>query len=597
MRSTLALGVLMALVGGCDAGVTHSAEVAQLAEEVCDAAYRCCDPGEAAYVLGPFVTPEDCADRVVRSGELSPVVVLGVISAAYPGIALPNFAALDRALSNGDMRVDGEAFSACVDDLRTSPCPAPPEEIPDVDAPFCPRPVVELPEGEVEGELPPCLRVFVGNVAEGGACDSALSGGLGGLLGGSGVCVEGHVCRTSPFLGVEGECVRLGVHGDYCAADADCGEDLYCAALYGSCQPFRLIGETCAFGDRDSLSPSAETALLRCAPELDCDHVTDTCVDLCERGASCSTDEQCDAEKGLSCVASRCDALRAAGLPCADDEDCQDGLRCGSPPPTAGVPSPLPVCLERFADETPCTSHVECQSEFCAPSIGTCTPTAAPGGPCPSGLSAECGDGGLCDTSFTSCTTDEECPGSRTCDVDTSLCNPGCVSRLPDGAMCTFDAECGSDACVAGFCGTPPFVVGEPCSSDFHCESGFCGLEDDRVCEALPLAIGARCSSGSQCETEVCFGTGAPRCVTGAGEGEPCGAEFTPCEPDLYYCDTDEDPPSCTPLRETGSPCESDAQCRGSCVVRFGRRMCDAAAPPDGAVCDGSGVAEAGGES
>ena len=86
-----------------------------------------------------------------------------------------------------------------------------------------------------------------------------------------------------------------------------------------------------------------------------------------------------------------------------------------------------------------------------------------------------------------SCTVDTDCPNARTCDAS-NLCVPACVQRLPDGAMCTSDSECASNACVAEFCRTPPLVVGEACSAASHCETMFCGLEETRVCEELPLA-------------------------------------------------------------------------------------------------------------
>lgn len=574
MKPKLVVVLTGALMLACTSPSTHPGAAAELATSVCDLAYRCCNSSETAYLLGPFVTPEDCPVRLVRDGELSPGAVFGVVAEAHPGITVPNLAALDRAIESGRISVDDGALSECLTSLEEVGCNTPPEDPGGPLPELCPRPPME--EEEDDPRLHPCRNIFLGNVAEGSECTS----GLDGLE-----CMEGLACWTFGGLGVQGECVRLGEVGELCSDDDQCADELYCSLLDGTCQPFRLEGETCAFADRDSLNPDPETELLRCDEALFCDPITDTCVAPCERGSRCFDDEQCDDTQGLACVAGRCDTPRALGLPCDDDDDCVADLRCGVP---ADSPTGLPECIERLPNRSECFDHSTCMSGFCDPTSNTCQAAASVGDSCPSGSDAQCaGDEVVCRGDFAFCSTTTPCPDSRECDTAVGRCLPACVRLLGDGQPCMLDGECASGTCIGDICGTPPFASGQPCSSGFQCESTFCGLDDPRVCTELPLPIGERCSSSDQCESGVCFGMAEPRCVTGAGEGEPCTGGVTPCDPRNLYCDTTADPPSCAPLRETGEPCESSRQCRGDCTVRLGRFMCSPAAPPDAAVCDG----------
>jgi hypothetical protein len=82
----------------------------------------------------------------------------------------------------------------------------------------------------------------------------------------------------------------------------------------------------------------------------------------------------------------------------------------------------------------------------------------------------------------------------------------------------------------------------------------------------------------------VCYGAASAAfatCGNGLDEGEACGQPGqAPCNPQKFFCDTDASPVACAPLHEAGEECESSVQCRGECVVRFGRKMCDATVDP-----------------
>jgi hypothetical protein len=335
------------------------------------------------------------------------------------------------------------------------------------------------------------------------------------------------------------------------------------------------------YSDQESLSPADWMLLIECDEDLWCDAVTDTCVGPCERGAWCVTDLNCDDTQGLVCVVNRCDTPRAVGAPCQEYPDCEEGLRCAPDPAEPGEW----VCLERLANGEACAvgRPEDCVSGFCNPMSSQCEAASSPGELCPSASHTQC-DGGYCETDYVFCTGDGECAGSGSCNLVYNRCEYYCVALQPDGAMCSLGRECESDACIDGFCRTVPLADGEPCSSDWHCESGFCNLETERECETLPLPNGRACWLGNQCESGVCHNM---ECVIGLSEGDACDTPGDPpCARDLF-CDWDEDQPLCVHVFEPGAPCERHEQCRGSCVGRFGRLMCDSTPEEETAICDG----------
>ena len=579
--STLLTGTLLVFAAAsCSEDEQKSAgssapSLLQLSQALCDLSMRCCDRGEVNFYLGSYVSPDNCAPRLMDAVRRSSMVLAGAGPFESIGTAIPNLGALDEAVADERGSIDPAALEACVAYLGEQPCNAPEEEPVDPDA------CVRLEP--VEDDLP-CdpRKLFIGTQGEGDPCTSN---------GPSFECAPELICVTNPMLGVEGRCVRPGGEGDICFADVECGEDLYCSQVDGTCQLFRKEGEACAFSDRESLAPSPETLFVRCEPELSCDPVTDTCVAPCDRGARCSFDQECDAELELTCIVGRCDLPRADTLPCGEDDDCEEGLRCATDPedPTETV------CQPRLDVGEDCSWHEECASGYCDPATDLCAKTAAAGAECLSGLDEECG-AGICITEWTSCTTDDECTLGGTCDTSSFQCIPYCKATKKNGAVCTEHRECESEACIAEFCRTLPLETGQECTDDLQCESEFCSLEDTRTCLDLPLDLGKRCVFSAQCESEVCFDTGTdgPKCIKGLDEGEVCGdADQPPCNPKEFYCETDDDPAVCTLLLETGEECKRSAQCRGECIVSRERMMCSPAALDDEAICDGGGLVSA----
>jgi hypothetical protein len=189
------------------------------------------------------------------------------------------------------------------------------------------------------------------------------------------------------------------------------------------------------------------------------------------------------------------------------------------------------------------------------------------------------------------CTADLDCPSSGKCDLSKLACASYCIALLPDGATCSVDSDCQSDTCAAGFCRTLPLTNGLGCDTSSECESEFCSLDSQPVCKELPLPLGDPCDSNEQCESGACFlasSTFETICVSGLDEGEECGKSGQePCSPKKFFCDFDEEPAVCAPLKETGEACKNDGQCRGDCVLYQSRMLCSPEAAPKQAVCDG----------
>ena len=564
MRPIRLASLAVILAAGCGGSSADPQEVADdLAAALCDLSFRCCTEGEVHYFLGHYVTPGECAPRLVNSANVDPSFSFSLGLFEETGVFLPNLAALDQAVEDGRTTVDRDQVDLCIEKINAIECNALVTE-PEVCVP---------PELGVEDPCDPLL-MFDGKVAEGGRCSS---------VGFSFECERGLVCRAVSALGTDGACVAPGEVGDYCFADLECGLDLYCSQLDGTCQLLGQPGDVCAYADPDDPAPSPDTLLLRCDEGLSCDPVTDRCVAPCERGATCGDDIQCDAEAGLICIVGRCDTRRGKGLPCADDLHCEAGLICRLSLAEGGVF----LCGEPLANNEFCNAHPDCNSGFCDPVDFRCAPSMDPGEPCASHNHAECKDGYCSDTIVDStpfCDMPADCAaGSGMCDLTRNECVPVCIPRKNDGQTCTFGAnyECLSDQCVNGTCRTLPLENGQECDFAEQCQSEFCGY--DGLCDMLPLPDGKLCLSDVECESTVCF---EGQCTPGLQEGSECGGFQPDCAADLF-CDPEELPPICVPILETGEVCKSDDECRGFCVERFGRMVCDPTPPVNGAICDG----------
>jgi hypothetical protein len=572
----LALGVAVLLpLGGCPSSQPARPAAQEIAQAVCDTAFRCCARNEMDYYFGPFVESDNCADRFVHAASLADTSVIGPGSMLEGIVALPNLAVLDHAISEGRTSVRSEEFEACIEHLNKLKCDAfkPPEPPPPLGV--C-VPPVDLPEISTPCDLE---LVFEGHSEEGADC---FTPGL------KLECRDGLVCRSIGPLVAEAACLLPGEEGELCSSNGECQEELYCSLLDGACRRWSQEGEPCLYADREDDMPAQGTLLIQCDEGLACDAVTDTCVAACQRGFLCNSDNDCDKEgQSLVCILGRCDLQRALGLPCGENAHCSEGLRCQPNPEEPGK-----VCVPKLMNNETCQlgEHSDCTSGFCDPSAAACAPQATPGGVCGSGLSEQCQDG-FCQVDdlpifCTVATQMTDCTGSRLCNPVTGVCESYCVARHADGASCTVGNECRSKTCVAGKCAQPPLPDGAPCENGNHCRSGFCSNDPEPVCATPPLPNGRGCADGNACDSGVCFKN---VCTVGLDEGAVCGEVDLPgCAPD-FFCDPKAQPrPVCARIHEVGEPCDSPEQCRGACVIRHARKVCDATPPRKAVFCDGS---------
>lgn len=182
---------------------------------------------------------------------------------------------------------------------------------------------------------------------------------------------------------------------------------------------------------------------------------------------------------GSPAAASECQAaivgLQAAGAPCGDDYECQDGLTCigyvhqkggttdgvCSQPPAAGQ-----ACGPGKTDGGGTTvvhwnfgNHAQCAAGSYCPSSGTCAAQVASGG---------------------SCTSNNQCVTGLTCHADKC----GTAGPSPAGGSCAVESDCQSGL----YCGradgggsvcTPKLPAGSSCTGSLGSEcKGICSVPD-----------------------------------------------------------------------------------------------------------------------
>ncbi|HJL14674.1 MAG TPA: proprotein convertase P-domain-containing protein [Sandaracinaceae bacterium LLY-WYZ-13_1] len=147
-------------------------------------------------------------------------------------------------------------------------------------------------------------------------------------------CGEGYECPTERIRCVRWPCFTAcqprptGGEGDACAADVDCGEELYCAAD-ATCRGFGTCGEAA-----DCEDPSNPWIHVLCVGTASCDagacawHCGEPleCTDGETRDDGCNT---CTCTDGRwACTERYCPPVAEAGEPCPAGTVCAEGLIC-----------------------------------------------------------------------------------------------------------------------------------------------------------------------------------------------------------------------------------------------------------------------------
>jgi cysteine-rich repeat protein len=409
-----------------------------------------------------------------------------------------------------------------------------------------------------------------GNTISCDGCDRGctLSACLNGsACGPTEVCDDGNTlmqdgCDTSCQLETCGDGIVQQGLGEGCddGNTVDCdGCDSNCSVT-ASCNNGVMCpsnGEQCDEGLGICLSGADVFSL--CVSDVDC-------RGKCSGGSTpCMTNTDCAVDETIECVQSegcggRCEGGSEAGQLCATDADC------------------LGRCLPDAGLGQVCTTNADCPTGMKCNTSSTCQHPRH-GSACVEDI--ECGEGAHCEAA-TGCNVGNSNEIGDTCRDNCQLpaCGDGAVDPLmgetcDDGNLLDGDG-CDSN-CTITECGNGIVTAGEDCDEGrgtcaggyddnqpclLHSECrGFCFDAPEIPCttETSILACGgATCFPASGCmggnaDSQTC----RPNCKTsGCGDGV-----LDPGE----QCD--EGPGTCSGGADLGSPCASDASCRGICLT------------------------------
>lgn len=333
---------------------------------------------------------EASCGRSARCELLDP----GLVAACEQSLRMVFAQDVERGITAGRIRYDGERARACVDGLRDTPC---------------------LRDSVPEAVQADCLAAVVGTVASGGQCS-----GLFECAGGLCVPESAGACPSScpAVLGKGASCqLRQG-------PECDLRQSLRC--VQGQCRNPGRGGDPC---DTD----------LDCDAEHVC--VSGRCAGLLGEGAQCAGDAACAV--GLACIGERCTRRHGEGERCAttlDEVDaafrfagCAEGLICrGAGLTLAGAPV-AGLCRKPSDAGGSCEDEPAGLQEHLD---GCRTGLLCAGGRCgPPPSSGPCAPHDVCDTTLAYCDAGE------------------CLPLEADGAACLRPAECRSGGCTAGQCG------------------------------------------------------------------------------------------------------------------------------------------------
>ncbi|HEX3905469.1 MAG TPA: hypothetical protein VH853_21780 [Polyangia bacterium] len=346
---------------------------------------------------------------------------------------------------------------------------------------------------------------------------------LGNHECGSGACIDGVCCNSSPTTGC-GSCQACNVTGSLgtCA-----NVPSTVAEPHGRCPASGTCGNTGACDGNGACQQQPATVM---CSNPSCTGATATLASFCSGSGSCPT------AATASCGEFLCGAT-ACSTTCGMDSDCKTGDYCTA--------TSNGVCKPKNGLGTTCGSGHECGSGFCIDGVccqtngcGTCSScnlnglgtcaaiasgTAAPAGQCP--LGAACGNTGLCNGS-SGCqqqASGASCGGSTSCASGSSQFTAAPACNGAGSCVTPSPISCGAYTCTASGCPNS-------CAADGNCATGsYCNGT-----HCVPQQTSGACTKDDQClvggcANGFCCAAACPACQT-------CGA--TGCEnlPDTTVC-------------------------------------------------------------
>ncbi len=301
----------------------------------------------------------------------------------------------------------------------------------------------------------------------------------------------------------------------------------------GTCQPYRVVGDTCNTSDLYCNPMKLGTS----SPASYCDATSGLCVERAANGTSCTGNFMC---KSGFCQ-NVCTDRKAFGQPCGVADQCAAGPDCGGTSCACTGTCARPFtggggALCRLPSQSVYGAGTECdyKTTYCKGAtqteFGTCTAFTAAGSPCVE--KEECGPTAACAGSPKVCTPlkdpGESCTHYSQCKSGLTCSSQVCVTLGGDGAVCASDYDCqrfGRCNTYTGKCELAPGTAGEACSELIGpvCEEGYCGVTD-KVCKAL-LGDGQQCNSLSRDYDEAC----------GSGDCEKVDSSTWLCRPTCIW--------------------------------------------------------------
>jgi len=365
---------------------------------------------------------------------------------------------------------------------------------------------------------------------------------------------DGGICRTkvlSPDASqdvanpdISGESVTDNggpvVQGDdckECASAADCSDGYDCVALSTgkACLKKCTSNGECVSG---YICYAASTAGKNCVPP------SYKCVKCATEG--CPDGKVCDLSGG-TCV----DKIASCG-PCNLDWECGIGNRCyrkdmnskGICVPECKTVADCPQPQDKYTCQADAQGTMMCQPT----SLGVCCPPEKPAM--------------LADGTCVECATSADCTNGGTCDTTTHTCgSAGCTTGQK---MCSDDNQC-HQCCEKADCPATQDCIQHQCTDSGCTNPGEKMCSDDNACHQC--CDNADCTGGKTCQDHACVNT-----------GDPCGG----CsDPNYPYCVEYQGNPVC-------AACDpSDASsCKSPCLCDPNSFSC---LNQDGSVCGGTG--------
>lgn len=386
--------------------------------------------------------------------------------------------------------------------------------------------------------------------------------------------VTGQICNGSGTCNPDtSPCGAYRCAGDACATSCvtsgDCVSGAYCVQG-GTCAPRKANGASCLDGD--------ECTSTHCVDNRCCASECAGACEACAVGAGVATDGTCG-PLGLSHSCGEnlfCSGVASDCVGCASDAQCPEGRYC----------APDGACLEQKALGAACDVAASadckvadcrvCDSDHCVD--GVCCNRECSASEACSKESKTSGDSGTCgEATFAAdgepCVTSDTCTSGQ-CE-DLVCCDRACSPSEACTTQLKVDGEDGS-------CGPAKQArIGQPCSDESTCSSGFCfdGVCCDRscsgLCEACTESIRGAGSDG-ECgpvragtdPEEDCLDDGAPACgQNGYCDGEGACQDYeskTECEPESCRKDDACASGHCVDGICCDRECDADEACLGS---------------------------------